>query len=98
VSGRRAPSVTRGARRAHARTHAGKQTAALFSALSAGTTFAYNVAYNGPRAAINLNDAFGCARASSTRERAWPLSRLPRLRPVRWRRYARRHARAGTAT
>ena len=37
----------------------GKQTAALFSALSARTTFAYNVAYNGPRAAINLNDAFG---------------------------------------
>ena len=43
-----------------ARPHcAGKQTAALFSALSARTTFAYNVAYNGPRAAINLNDAFG---------------------------------------
>jgi hypothetical protein len=38
---------------------AGKQTAALFSALSARTTFAYNVAYNGPRAAINLNDAYG---------------------------------------
>ena len=49
-----------GSTRPLARPHcAGKQTAALFSALSARTTFAYNVAYNGPRAAINLNDAFG---------------------------------------
>ena len=36
----------------------GKQTAALFSATSGRTTFSKNVAYNGPRAGINLNDAF----------------------------------------
>ena len=36
----------------------GKQTSALFSALSCRTTFVSNVAYNGPRAGINLNDQF----------------------------------------
>eukprot|EP00536_Pseudo-nitzschia_multiseries_P009505 jgi/Psemu1/23367/gm1.23367_g len=36
----------------------GKQTSALFSALSCRTTFISNVAYNGPRAGINLNDQF----------------------------------------
>ena len=36
----------------------GKQTSALFSATSCRTTFSGNVAYNGPRAGINLNDAF----------------------------------------
>lgn len=36
----------------------GKQTAALFSATSCRTTFRKNVAYNGPRAGINLNDGF----------------------------------------
>ena len=36
----------------------GKQTSALFSALSCKTTFAKNVLYNGPRAGINLNDQF----------------------------------------
>ena len=36
----------------------GKQTSALFSALSCRTTFKSNVAYNGPRAGININDQF----------------------------------------
>jgi len=36
----------------------GKQSAALFQALSCGTSFVRNVAYNGPRAAININDGF----------------------------------------
>lgn len=36
----------------------GKQTAALFSALSCRTPFVANVAYDGPRAGINLNDQF----------------------------------------
>lgn len=36
----------------------GKQTSAWFSAVSCRTTFAGNVAYNGPRAGINLNDGF----------------------------------------
>ena len=36
----------------------GKQTSALFSALSCKTTFAKNVLYNGPRSGINLNDQF----------------------------------------
>ena len=36
----------------------GKQTSALFSALSCKTTFKGNVLYNGPRAGINLNDQF----------------------------------------
>jgi len=36
----------------------GKQTSALFSALTCRTTFVGNVAYNGPRAGINLNDEF----------------------------------------
>ena len=36
----------------------GKQTSTLFSATSCRTTFANNVAYNGPRAGVNLNDAF----------------------------------------
>jgi len=36
----------------------GKQTSALFSALSCKTTFAENVLYNGPRAGVNLNDQF----------------------------------------
>lgn len=36
----------------------GKQTSALFSALSCRTSFVSNVAYNGPRAGINLNDQF----------------------------------------
>jgi len=36
----------------------GKQTSALFSALSCRTSFVFNVAYNGPRAGINLNDQF----------------------------------------
>ena len=36
----------------------GKQSSALFSALTARTNFSGNVLYNGPRAGINLNDAF----------------------------------------
>ena len=36
----------------------GKQTSALFSALTCHTTFINNVLYNGPRAGININDAF----------------------------------------
>jgi len=37
-----------------------KQAGALYSALSANTTFTRNVAYNLPRAAVNINDgAFG---------------------------------------
>eukprot|EP00038_Savillea_parva_P001128 m.101630 g.101630 ORF g.101630 m.101630 type:complete len:913 (-) comp10400_c0_seq1:76-2814(-) len=36
----------------------GKQTSALFSAVSCNTTFVDNVAYNGPRAGININDGF----------------------------------------
>ena len=36
----------------------GKQTSALFSALTCRTRFAGNVAYNGPRAGVNLNDGF----------------------------------------
>ena len=36
----------------------GKQTSALFSALSCKTRFVENVLYNGPRAGINLNDSF----------------------------------------
>ena len=36
----------------------GKQTSALFSALSCKTTFVENVLYNGPRAGLNLNDQF----------------------------------------
>lgn len=36
----------------------GKQTSALFSALSCRTVFIGNVAYNGPRAGVNLNDHF----------------------------------------
>lgn len=36
----------------------GKQTSALFSALSCKTTFVENVLYNGPRAGVNLNDQF----------------------------------------
>ena len=35
-----------------------KQSAALFQALSCRTNFSSNVAYNGPRAAININDGF----------------------------------------
>ena len=35
-----------------------KQSAALFQALSCRTAFTHNVAYNGPRAAININDGF----------------------------------------
>ena len=37
----------------------GKQTAALAQALSAQTTFAKNIFFNGPRAGININDGFG---------------------------------------
>ena len=36
----------------------GKQTSALFSALSCKTTFIKNVLFNGPRAGININDSF----------------------------------------
>ena len=36
----------------------GKQSAALFHAVACRTTFTHNVAYNGPRAAINVNDGF----------------------------------------
>ena len=36
----------------------GKQSAALFQAIACRTTFTHNVAYNGPRAAININDGF----------------------------------------
>jgi len=36
----------------------GKQTSALFSALTCRTTFVDNVAYNGPRTGINSNDSF----------------------------------------
>ena len=36
----------------------GKQSAALFQALSCRTNFTGNVAYNGPRAAININDGY----------------------------------------
>ena len=36
----------------------GKQTSALFSALSCRTSFVDNVAYNGPRAGVNINDQF----------------------------------------
>lgn len=36
----------------------GKQTSAIFSALSCRTLITGNVAYNGPRAGINLNDGF----------------------------------------
>jgi hypothetical protein len=36
----------------------GKQSAALFQAVSCRTTFSGNVAYNGPRAAVNINDGF----------------------------------------
>lgn len=39
-----------------------KQSSMFFSAVSAGTHFAGNVFFNGPRAAINYNDGFGeCA-------------------------------------
>eukprot|EP01062_Namystynia_karyoxenos_P011319 TRINITY_DN14045_c0_g1_i2.p1 TRINITY_DN14045_c0_g1~~TRINITY_DN14045_c0_g1_i2.p1 ORF type:complete len:875 (+),score=181.70 TRINITY_DN14045_c0_g1_i2:105-2627(+) len=37
----------------------GKQTSCFFQSLSANTTFANNVCYNGPRAGINFNDGFG---------------------------------------
>ena len=36
----------------------GKQTSALFSALTCRTTFINNILYNGPRAGININDQF----------------------------------------
>lgn len=36
----------------------GKQSSALFSALTCRTSFLSNVAYNGPRAGININDQF----------------------------------------
>jgi hypothetical protein len=36
----------------------GKQSAAWFSAVSCRTTFSGNVAYNGPRAGVNINDGF----------------------------------------
>ena len=36
-----------------------KQSSAWFQALTALTTFNQNVVFNGPRAAINFNDAFG---------------------------------------
>ena len=36
----------------------GKQTSALFIALSCRTNFIGNVAYNGPRAGVNVNDGF----------------------------------------
>ena len=40
-----------------------KQSSALFQALAALTTFESNVVFNGPRAAINFNDAFGGGNA-----------------------------------
>eukprot|EP01060_Flectonema_neradi_P036536 TRINITY_DN7048_c0_g1_i1.p1 TRINITY_DN7048_c0_g1~~TRINITY_DN7048_c0_g1_i1.p1 ORF type:complete len:816 (+),score=150.06 TRINITY_DN7048_c0_g1_i1:63-2450(+) len=36
----------------------GKQVSALFQAVACNTTFSGNVAYNGPRAGINVNDGF----------------------------------------
>eukprot|EP01065_Artemidia_motanka_P027439 TRINITY_DN32644_c0_g1_i1.p1 TRINITY_DN32644_c0_g1~~TRINITY_DN32644_c0_g1_i1.p1 ORF type:complete len:835 (+),score=217.56 TRINITY_DN32644_c0_g1_i1:48-2552(+) len=36
----------------------GKQTSALFQAVSCNTTFSGNVVYNGPRAGLNINDGF----------------------------------------
>ena len=44
----------------------GKQSAALFQALSCRTNFTGNVAYNGPRAAININDGY-CGGTTSRR-------------------------------
>ena len=37
----------------------GKQTSALFVAVSAGVRFTDNVLYDGPRAGVNINDGFG---------------------------------------
>eukprot|EP00966_Prymnesium_polylepis_P335469 7390828-Prymnesium_polylepis.1 len=57
-----APSYPRDTLIAHNHFHGlgvwGKQSAALFQAVSCRTNFSHNVAYNGPRAAININDGF----------------------------------------
>eukprot|EP01065_Artemidia_motanka_P001869 TRINITY_DN10870_c0_g4_i2.p1 TRINITY_DN10870_c0_g4~~TRINITY_DN10870_c0_g4_i2.p1 ORF type:complete len:847 (+),score=296.66 TRINITY_DN10870_c0_g4_i2:46-2541(+) len=37
----------------------GKQTSCFFQSISANTTLAENVCYNGPRAGVNFNDGFG---------------------------------------
>jgi len=44
----------------------GKQSSALFVALSCGTVFTNNVLFNGPRAGININDGF-CGGHNITR-------------------------------
>lgn len=43
----------------------GKQSAALFQAVACNTNFSHNVAYNGPRAAVNINDGCACCVARS---------------------------------